>query len=50
MYNSRIVILIEIYLLLSKNTKTNVTIYTAWSGWLYGPYMAMIVPHLAGIS
>jgi hypothetical protein len=45
-----IVILIEIYLLLSKNTKTNVTIYTAWSGWLYGPYMAMIVPHLEGLS
>jgi len=43
-------ILVEIYLLVSKNTKTNVAIYTAWSGWLFGPYMANLIPHLNGID
>jgi len=45
-----IAILIQIYLLLTKNTKTNIIIYSAWSGWLFGPYMATLIPHLNGID
>ena len=25
-------------------------IYTAWTGWLFGPYMATFVPHLNGLN
>jgi hypothetical protein len=45
-----ITIMVEIYLLISVNTKRNIMIYSAWSGWLFGAYMASIIPHLAGIS
>ena len=45
-----ITILIQIYLMMNKNTKFNTMIYTAWTGWLFGPYMATFIPHLNGID
>lgn len=43
-------ILIQIYLLLTKNTLKNRMLHTAWTGWLFGPYMATFIPHLNGID
>jgi hypothetical protein len=45
-----IAILIQIYLMFNKNTKFNRILYAAWSGWLFGPYMATLIPHLNGID
>ena len=45
-----ITIMATIYLMVSKNTKGNIAIWTAWSGWLFGPYMATFIPHINGIN
>jgi hypothetical protein len=43
-------LLIQSYLLLSRNTMKNRMIYLAWTGWLFGAYMATLVPHINGLN
>ena len=43
-------VLIQTYLLMNKNTSFNRLIYNHWSGWLFGAYMAIFVPHINGID
>jgi hypothetical protein len=39
-------LLIQIYLLIRPSTQTNQKIHTMWTTWLFGAYMASVIPHI----
>lgn len=46
----RVVLLVQIILLFRPNSRANRILHTAWTGWLFGPYLANFIPHLDGID
>ena len=38
--------LVLVYLLISPNSRLNQSIHSVWCSWIFGAYLALLVPHL----